>query len=60
MDSWFSLSTAYPKQWLIFKPQPTKGIRIFAEISMCVHHVSSMLAILGIWDPEGSFFLGVI
>ena len=41
-----------------FEPQPTKGIGIFAVLAMYVQHFPEILAILGIWGPEGSFYFG--
>ena len=62
MDSWTSLSIAYPKQWVIWATTQNndwqKEIGIFAVLAVCDHHVSSILAILGIWGPKGSFFVG--
>ena len=56
MDSWTSLSIAYPKQWVIWATTQNndrkKKMGIFAVLAACDHHVSSILAILGIWGPK--------
>ena len=40
------------------KQRLKKNNGIFAVLAVCDHHVSSILAILGIWGPKGSFFEG--